>query len=823
MALENEASRIAREQAPLATGDPHGDPNAEFPRPGYFNSSNISYAARGADRHELWLGGSVDGLPLDMGQPVRSLYPYNQVQETLSGHSIELDDTPGGERVLIRHNTGSGVELRSDGTVVISSKSSQIQVAGGDQTVIIDGEANLVYRGNLNMKVTGDFNLDVAGNYNVNVNGNRTSNITGSDRRNINGAVGDIVRGGMSTTSKSQVTNTFLGGMSNNVKGTYSNNVNGDANYLASGDTTITSQSGFLIAADDAVVSANAMDIKAATGNWGGESVKIGAQGALFSEGVTAPTFHGDLDGTATTSTVTQSQNYGEASTGSAGSITDTATPSGITVPTAASQSTNLASSSQGTRRVLIDEGDFIAGFIDRTQSYGGVSSAPVSTNGARSRLRDPGNRNNSTFTNQLLADETVCPEYIIPAPEGVGRIIEGGETPSAGDGAVGSGINPATAYVPRHTDVTLIPELQFNPYFNSPITASTRLNVGITVAKFLGSDDPTNFDFIRDQKTRTSIACYWYLHTLFIRDISEDTGDFKDYRLEVAEGLYRPGPDETITPGSINDLKMKGRAVVYKLTDSQGRVDNTKTFDLAARWKDTMYYDQMILSYDTIDCALHARLIIVLPEIDADWKGNYRRQVWTEYNNNKLSQGELVECLPFQSSIGAVSNPSDIQLGSGGDYGVNLGASEFGPPLLVPGPNVHPETSITAATTLQSLLDNQYARMQEYYGGPLRINDALPNRRTSRTPPSRGGGSQHWFGKALDISTAGMSTGEKDRLVVAAVKAGFTGFGFGVGILHIDIGTPRQWDYGNSTFGSRNIFGRGDTWVKYLNQNRRG
>ena len=67
------------------------------------------------------------------------------------------------------------------------------------------------------------------------------------------------------------------------------------------------------------------------------------------------------------------------------------------------------------------------------------------------------------------------------------------------------------------------------------------------------------------------------------------------------------------------------------------------------------------------------------------------------------------------------------------------------------------------------------------------------------------------------------MSTGEKDRLVVAAVKAGFTGFGFGVGILHVDIGTPRQWDYGNSTFGSRNIFGRGDTWVNYLNQNRRG
>ena len=41
------------------------------------------------------------GIDLELPDQKPSVYPFNQVQETESGHVIEIDDTPGGERILI--------------------------------------------------------------------------------------------------------------------------------------------------------------------------------------------------------------------------------------------------------------------------------------------------------------------------------------------------------------------------------------------------------------------------------------------------------------------------------------------------------------------------------------------------------------------------------------------------------------------------------------------------------------------------------------------------------------------------------------------------
>ena len=62
--------------------------------------------------------------------------------------------------------------------------------------------------------------------------------------------------------------------------------------------------------------------------------------------------------------------------------------------------------------------------------------------------------------------------------------------------------------------------------------------------------------------------------------------------------------------------------------------------------------------------------------------------------------------------------------------------------------------------------------------------------------------GSQHFQGTALDVSTAGMSNQQKLQLYNAAITAGFTGFGFGVNILHVDTGPRRFWSYGNRGYG---------------------
>jgi len=163
------------------------DPTGEYPKKDYNYGSSINKAARGTQVNELYIGGGDIGLSLDIAEQRPSEYPFNQVQETQSGHTIEMDDTPGGERVLIRHRKGAGVEMRADGSVIISSTNNKIEVTGGDQTAIIEGHGNLVYKGNLNLVVTGDYNVDVGGDYNMNVHGNRRTLVDLSSKDTVLG------------------------------------------------------------------------------------------------------------------------------------------------------------------------------------------------------------------------------------------------------------------------------------------------------------------------------------------------------------------------------------------------------------------------------------------------------------------------------------------------------------------------------------------------------------------------------------------------------------------------------------------------------------
>lgn len=55
-------------------------------------------------------------------------------------------------------------------------------------------------------------------------------------------------------------------------------------------------------------------------------------------------------------------------------------------------------------------------------------------------------------------------------------------------------------------------------------------------------------------------------------------------------------------------------------------------------------------------------------------------------------------------------------------------------------------------------------------------------------------------------LKGTGMSNADKIRLYNEAKRAGFTGFGFGNTILHVDLGPSRAWAYGNSTYGGVSV-----------------
>ena len=111
--------------------------------------------------------------------------------------------------------------------------------------------------------------------------------------------------------------------------------------------------------------------------------------------------------------------------------------------------------------------------------------------------------------------------------------------------------------------------------------------------------------------------------------------------------------------------------------------------------------------------------------------------------------------------------------------------------------------TRSTAGQAMQATI-RRAQNMARIFGGTITVNDAIAKRGTSRERETQG--SQHFAGTALDLSTAGMDNETKLRLVAAAQRAGFTGFGFGNGILHVDTGPRRHWSYGNSSFGGVSV-----------------
>ena len=107
--------------------------------------------------------------------------------------------------------------------------------------------------------------------------------------------------------------------------------------------------------------------------------------------------------------------------------------------------------------------------------------------------------------------------------------------------------------------------------------------------------------------------------------------------------------------------------------------------------------------------------------------------------------------------------------------------------------------TNARAGDNMQQTI-RRAQEMARIFGSTITVNDAIAKQGTSRERETQG--SQHFQGTALDLSTAGMDNATQLRLYNAAIAAGFKGFGFGEGILHVDTGNRRHWAYGNSTYG---------------------
>ncbi len=413
--------------------DGRSDPDKRFPRKEYVGVSGVNNIARGTRVANVYIGGSVPGVDLELNDEPSAQYPENQVKETSSGHIIEYDDTNGRERVMIRHRTGSGVEMRADGTVIYSSTNNAIRIVAANEKVIVEGDGEVVYNGNLKMKVAGDFDLEVGGDFNVNVVGDKEEVIKSNSVQTIAKNKTTEIGQNKAETIVGADTQTVLSNKTQIIKGDFDNIVKGVVEVDAGGNLVMTSESKFISSSPNTSIVASSLSVIGDSSTFGGANVtayfnNIFAKSATFTEGVTGPTFHGDVKGTA--DKAVEAQRAGTAgaigASGSASAPTNTATN---TVQTSQPNTTMIASGLRtspvvGIRQVEVDTFEDLKYTINKSRNYGGISETELNTKSVRSKLRDPNTIANETFVGEAISEGLVSKNFANTIPPQFGKSV---------------------------------------------------------------------------------------------------------------------------------------------------------------------------------------------------------------------------------------------------------------------------------------------------------------------------------------------------------------------------------------------------------------
>lgn len=117
--------------------------------------------------------------------PINSVYPYNHVYESESGHYVEYDDTKGAERIHQYHRSGTFEEIHPDGTTVhkivgknytIICEDNHVRIAGDTHITVDRGMKLLINNAQYERTKVGDdicendLDIEIAQGSNVNIN-----------------------------------------------------------------------------------------------------------------------------------------------------------------------------------------------------------------------------------------------------------------------------------------------------------------------------------------------------------------------------------------------------------------------------------------------------------------------------------------------------------------------------------------------------------------------------------------------------------------------------------------------------------------------------
>jgi hypothetical protein len=454
------------------------DPSGEYPKKDYHYASSVSKYARGTDVASLSVPGGEASAGFDMGSKSAGSVPFTGVKETPSGHVIVVDDTPGAECMMVMHRTGTGVELRPDGSMVVVTKRNRIEVVGGDHALIVEGDGSMTYRGNMTLNVTGDYNVNVGGAYNLSVAGDMAVDVFGGARRRVEKRCSEVILGDMDTRVVGHRASLCLQDDHQTVGGDFSLSVARELELSANGALNMSAKTAFSLVGVSGVVTAMELNVLGNTGTIGGDGmthygkVYTGpASGSIPGAGVT---YYGNLAGIAAeamtarnalradeahtafwatgadkANSAVNAQNALNQPAGTGGTAPTAGTTSTLTTdpgyqtyhtwsttapgtitPNAQTVQAILGRSSIGIRNVVVDPTGDLVDQLTRINQYQNTFKRTPTTMEIRETLRgrDMETPEAVNLTSQLAAEGRLGPEWDRLTPPGTNRVA--GSTP---------------------------------------------------------------------------------------------------------------------------------------------------------------------------------------------------------------------------------------------------------------------------------------------------------------------------------------------------------------------------------------------------------
>lgn len=281
------------------------DPEEQYPTQPYSDNQTTNKAAREEwEPYAKLAANAPAGVDLGIKTDWQPKYPYNKVEETSSGHRIEIDDTPGGERMSYVHKDGSAIEMYPDAkdatTFLLNSVGKMVKLVGDDFVMVVNGNGDIHYNGNLNLNVSGDFNIN-CNNFTVTTQGKQVEEIK---QEKIENFVGDRVVTTQGNKSEVVLGNYTVESMADTyivAKGGVKVTAEEDIEMLAGTEIRETAEERITTSAPENFMVGECTTVAGAKGTIGGENHVIYAK-STHSETVDATTvraqgFVGDLEG----------------------------------------------------------------------------------------------------------------------------------------------------------------------------------------------------------------------------------------------------------------------------------------------------------------------------------------------------------------------------------------------------------------------------------------------------------------------------------------------------------------------------------------------